>query len=188
MLEFTGETTWACWFLSQIFNYVLSFSIAIWLSQLPSQQQWVWYLHCFKKLVILLLNIDFMCIELFVELLNWPFNSAEFMMISTYFIPDICTDICICNLYLLFFIWSVLLTSVYFQHFRFLTINICHFIIRKTGSSCWFPNPTRNHEFVGSIPGHAQWIKDPVLLWAVMWVTDAARILHCCGCGIGWHL
>ena len=26
-------------------------------------------------------------------------------------------------------------------------------------------NPTRNHEAVGSIPGLAQWVEDPELLW-----------------------
>jgi len=31
----------------------------------------------------------------------------------------------------------------------------------------WLANPTRNHEVVGSIPGLAQWVDDPVLreLW-----------------------
>ena len=29
-------------------------------------------------------------------------------------------------------------------------------------------NPTRNHEVADLIPGFAQWVGDPVLLWAVM--------------------
>ena len=29
----------------------------------------------------------------------------------------------------------------------------------------WLTNPTRNREVSGSIPGLAQWVKDPVLLW-----------------------
>ena len=45
----------------------------------------------------------------------------------------------------------------------------------------WLMNPTRNHEVENSIPALAQWVRDLALLWAVVWVADAAWILRCCG-------
>ena len=52
----------------------------------------------------------------------------------------------------------------------------------------WVKNPASIHEDAGSIPGLTQCAKDPGLPQAVVQVPDKARILWCCGCGVGQQL
>ena len=77
--------------------------------------------------------------------------------------------------------------------FGFPTETVTAFFLKmlQTWSSCCGAaetNPTSIHEDVGLISGLTQRIKELVLLWAVVQVSDVAQILCCCGGGLGQQM
>ena len=66
--------------------------------------------------------------------------------------------------------------------FQSLGVSICS---TKKFIVSFFKIPSSIYEDMGSIPGLSQWVKDPVLPWAVVYIADSAQIPHCCACRVG---
>ena len=64
------------------------------------------------------------------------------------------------------------------------------YLNEKSGVPMWL-NRNRSdyiHEDADSVPSFDHWVKDPALLGVAVYIADAARIWHGCGCGIGQQL
>ena len=48
-------------------------------------------------------------------------------------------------------------------------------------------NPTSIHKVAGLSLALFSGLRSGVAM-SLVWIADAAQILHCCGCGVGWQL
>ena len=163
------------------------------------------------------MGVEF-CQNLFLHLLRWSYFSVCWCGVSHWLIWKILKNHCILGINLNWLWCVILLKYCWIQfsdygwgflHLCSAEILACNFLL--LGYLClilisgwWWPhkmrlggsshrgavetNLTRIHEVTRLIPGLSQWVKDPAFPWAVVYIADAARIWHCCGCGVGHQL